>query len=517
MCFLFTHMSSLMRSVSGLVVLALLGVAGWSVVSSRHGDLVAATTATTAATAASFPLVDAPVDRSSQVRLTSYADMLDQVTPAVVAIYPSRIVRVDPRARVNPLEEALRRYYGLPIPDSSAPRSGAEERRVLQGMGSGVIVSADGYVLTNNHVIVDERGSVADEILVRLGDGRELIAQVIGRDPRTDIAVLKVDATDLPALAMADSNNLRVGDVVFAVGNPLEVGLTVTMGIVSATRRSQLGLLGQQGYEDFIQTDASINPGNSGGALVDAEGRLVGINTAILSRTGGNIGIGFAIPISLARGIMVSLVETGEVQRGFLGVSIRDLTGELAETFGLPASQRGALVQAAQEGLPAADAGITRGDIIVAIAGRPVLTVADLRLIVAQAVPGSQIPVRFLREGEEQEVMVTVANQNDPRGIAAAGGGGRELIPGVRVERLTAERRTEANWPENLAGLVVIEVTNESPYARSPLRVGMVIVEINGRPVSDPATAREALRRGPNRFWVFDGQDYGYLVLRVLP
>jgi len=507
-------MSMLLRAFSFVLVAVLLLVAGRSLLHTPEGGRAAAQAATAGP---AFPLITQPVDRASTTRLTSYADMLAEVTPAVVSIYPSRIVRVDPRQRMSPLEEMLRRYYGLPAPEAPSGGGGRvpEERRVLQGMGSGVIISADGYVLTNNHVIADERSGVADEIQVRLNDGRELIAQVVGRDPRTDIAVLKVDAADLPHARMADSGQLRVGDIVFAIGNPLEVGLTVTMGIVSATGRSQLGLLGQQGYEDFIQTDASINPGNSGGALVDAEGRLVGINTAILSRTGGNIGIGFAIPITLARGILVSLVETGEVRRGFLGVSIRDLTADLAESFGLPPSQRGVLVQAAEAELPAGAAGIRRGDILVAINGRKVETVADLRLIVAQAAPGSEVMVRFLREGREQEVKVTLADQNDPR--TTASGGGREVLPGVRAERLTEERRTEAGWPANLDGLVVTEVARNSPYVRSPLRAGMVIVEINGRPVREPAAAREALRPGANRFWVFDGQDYGYIVLRVAP
>lgn len=506
-------MSMLMRAFSFVLVAVLLLVAGRSLIQTPEGGRASANGTVNAA--AVFPLADAPLDRAGQGRLTSYADMLEQVTPAVVSIYPSRIVRVDPRQRMSPLEEMLRRYYGMPMPEPGPGGRAPEERRVLQGMGSGVIVSDDGYILTNNHVIADERSGVADEIQVRLNDGRELIAQVVGRDPRTDVAVLKVDAEGLPALKMADSGNLRVGDVVFAVGNPLEVGLTVTMGIVSATRRSQLGILGQQGYEDFIQTDASINPGNSGGALVDAEGRLVGINTAILSRTGGNIGIGFAIPITLARGIMVSLIETGEVRRGFLGVSIRDLTGDLAESFGLPSTQRGVLIQAAEEGLPAAAAGIRRGDIIVGVAGRKVESAADLRLIVAQTQPGTEVPVRFLREGKEQEVMVKVTDQSDPRTVTS--GAGRDLLPGVRVEPLTEERREEANWPANLEGLLVTDVARSSPYVRSPLRSGMVIVEVNGRSVRDVRSAREALRSGANRFWVFDGRDYGYIVLRVAP
>ena len=234
----------------------------------------------------------------------------------MVSVYASRIVRVMRERQVDPLEEMLRRFYGVPVPrdrqDNGEREGNGQERKLPYGMGSGVIISSDGYILTNRHVVTDERGDDVDEIRVSLSEEKELLAEIVGSDKRTDIAVLKVDAEDLPFINMANSDNLRVGDILFAIGNPLRVGTTVTQGIVSATGRTELGILGMgsQGYENFIQTDASINPGNSGGALVDAEGRLVGINTAIYSRTGGNIGIGFAIPTNLARSVLVKLLET---------------------------------------------------------------------------------------------------------------------------------------------------------------------------------------------------------------
>jgi len=261
--------------------------------------------------------VDAtPLPRAQAPLVTSYADALEEIRHSVVSVYSTKIVRM--RGRGLPFDDPFfRRFFG-PGPE--------QEERIQSGLGSGVIVSENGYILTNNHVIAE-----SDEIRVALPDGKEFEAEIVGADPRTDVAVLKIDAEDLPSATLADSDQLRVGDLVFAVGNPLGVGQTTTMGIVSATGRSNLQLL-RDGYENFIQTDASINPGNSGGALVDAMGRVVGINTAIISTSRGNIGIGFAIPINLAANIMRSLIETGSVARGFLGVSLQDLDADLARS-----------------------------------------------------------------------------------------------------------------------------------------------------------------------------------------
>ncbi len=460
---------------------------------------------------ADFPLEEEPVDRSSKDRIVSFSDVLEDVTPAIVGVYPSRIVKVyENRRSSNPLEEMLRRYYGLPTPrrdDDEEP----EERKLPQGMGSGVIISPDGYILTNNHVVSDDRGNVADEIEVQLNDGRRVTAEIVGKDERTDIAVIKVEAGELPSVKMADSDNLKVGDIVFAVGNPLSVGLTVTMGIVSATGRSGLSILGEGGYENFIQTDASINPGNSGGGLIDAEGRLVGINTAIISRTGGNIGIGFAIPITLARNIMLSLVESGTVQRGLLGVRPANLTPDLAEAFGHEGTS-GALVQFVEEGLPASNAGIRRGDIVVDIGGKKIETMNDLRLTVASMPPGTPVIVTVMREGEKHEFEVTLSDMENPYSLGAGSSG--ELLKGVVLEPISSQHRDTYNLPDRVDGVVVTDIKRGSPHIRS-LREGMVIVEINDQPVEDLSSVASVLRKGANKLWTFDRGSFGFQVIRV--
>ena len=464
-----------------------------------------------AASASDFPVDSTPLDRSGTLRVTSYADVLTEVTPAVVAVYPSRMVRILQSRRGNPIEDLLRRYYGMPVPEGSQGAR-VEERMMPTGMGSGVIISDDGYILTNNHVIVDERGNLADQILVNLSDGRELTAEIVGRDDRTDVAVLKIDTQELPYLKMADSENLRVGDVVFALGNPLGVGFTVTMGIVSATGRSGLRILGGDGYENFIQTDASINPGNSGGALVDAEGRLVGINTAILSRSGGNIGIGFAIPINMARNILVSLLETGGVQRGLLGVRISDLSPDVAEAFGLK-NTNGALLQQVEEGLPADLAGLLRGDVVVALNGRSIDTSNDLRISVSQTSPGTTVTLEIIRDGKKREIEVTLTSLDDPFGTSKDSLD--SLLTGVTIEPLRPGMKDDLNIPDQgLNGLVVTAVESDSPYAES-LREGIVIIEINDEPATSLASARKAFRKGVNKLWVYDHGNYGFIALRL--
>ncbi len=459
---------------------------------------------------AEFPLEDKPVARSNKDRIVSFSDILKDVTPAVVGVYPSRIVKIREGRRYNPLEEMLRRYYGLPIPQHDEDVE-PEERKLPQGMGSGVIVSPDGYILTNHHVITDDRGNVADEIEVQLNDGRRFIAAIVGKDERTDIAVLKIDEDDLPSLDMADSDNLQVGDIVFAVGNPLSVGLTVTMGIVSATGRTGLGILIEGGYENFIQTDASINPGNSGGALVDAEGRLVGINTAIISRTGGNIGLGFAIPITLGRNIMLSLIDSGAVQRGLLGVRIDNLTREMAEAFNYE-GMGGALVQSVEDGLPASIAGIQRGDIIVDIGGKKISTSNDLRLTVASMPPGTAVTVTVVRGGEKRAFEVVLSDMENPHSLAS--GTATELLYGVVLESLNSRYRENYTIPDRIEGLIVTDVKRRSPHSNS-LREGMVIIEINDNAVRDPSALATALRSGPNKLWTYDRGSYGYQVIRV--
>jgi len=420
--------------------------------------------------------------------LTSYADMLDTIRPAVVSVYSSKIIR----QQVPPI---LRQLYGPGV-------QGREER--LDGLGSGVIISSDGYILTNNHVVAD-----ADEVKVKLNDEREMIAKVIGADPKTDVAVIKVEGEKFPAATLTNSDKLRVGDVVFAIGNPLGVGQTVTMGIVSATSR-RVGILDEvAGYEDFIQTDAAINKGNSGGALVDAKGRLVGINSAIISNNQGSIGIGFAIPVNLARTILNSLVETGTVSRGYLGVSTAILTPELAESFDLPKETKGIFIDnlTSPDG-PAAKAGLKREDVITAVNGRPVASSEDLRLMIAETPPGTKVKISYLREGKAATVDVTLGRLEDAGGVEG------ELLPGVTVAVPDAKLRNEMHLPDEPGGLVITEISERSPYGEF-FPVGAVIEQINRLPVTDLASAKQALRDGRNMALINYRGVFRYVVFAV--
>jgi Do/DeqQ family serine protease len=429
--------------------------------------------------------IDASPVGDSKTVVTSYADALEAIRPAVVSVYSSKIVR-------QQVPEYLRQF-------------GAQGREQKQrGLGSGVIISADGFIITNNHVVED-----ADEVKVLLNDERELTAKVIGTDPKTDVAVIKIEATDLPAATLADSTKLRVGDVVFAIGNPLGVGQTVTMGIVSATGR-RVGILDEVGgYEDFIQTDAAINQGNSGGALIDARGRLVGINSAIISTSQGNIGIGFAIPVNLASNIMHSLIDTGTVSRGYLGVSTDAITTEMAESFGLKADQKGVIITDLNpaDG-PAAKAGLKREDIIVAVNNKAVTTREDLRMIIAQTPPDTKISIKFLRDGKPQTKDVTLGklpDENQPDG---------ELVPGVSVSPLGADLRKEMRIDDRVEGLVITDVAADSPYAQT-FPQGAVIEQINRVPVNDLASAKRAMRDGRNIALVYYRGVYRYIMFTV--
>ncbi|MFZ5589474.1 MAG: Do family serine endopeptidase [Pseudomonadota bacterium] len=324
----------------------------------------------------------------------SYAGAVQLAAPAVVNIYTAKVVT----ARVNPFfdDPFMQRFFGgMQIP----------RRRLESSLGSGVIVSEQGYILTNNHVIEG-----ADEIQVALSDGRTAQAKVVGGDRETDLAVLRIEMSSLPSIVIGDSDALRVGDVVLAIGNPFGVGQTVTQGIVSATGRTQLGI---STFENFIQTDAAINPGNSGGALIDTEGNLIGINTAIFSRTGGSQGIGFAIPLSLAKGVMQQIIEHGHAIRGWLGIEVQAITPQLAESFGL-SSTNGVLIAGVLRGGPADQAGIRPGDIITQINGKPVNEPLKLMNTVAQVMPGTTINIQALRNNEKLNLTAKVGERPAP-------------------------------------------------------------------------------------------------------
>ena len=441
-------------------------------------------------------LDETPLPPTDPPRVTGYADVLSKATPAVVGVYTAQVVRRSFPNASNPLEDFLRRYYGL---SRGVEPSRVEEQKVPSGMGSGVIIAPEGYAITNAHVITDQRtGKPVDEVSVKLSDKREFPAEIVGFDKATDIAVLKINASEaLPSITLADSAKLRVGDIVFAAGNPLGVGLTVTMGIVSATGRTDLGILKDPGaYENFIQTDAAINQGNSGGALIDAKGRLVGINTAIYSRTGGSIGIGFAIPVNLARSVMTGLIEKGGVQRGFLGVQLEDL----------PADE-GARTTGVVKGSPADRAGIQSNDIIVEAAGKEIASVAELRLAISQTPPGASVPLVIIRHSQRKKLRVTLGSLDD----TLRPGIGGLVVPGVTLAPLDGDLRRRFDIPNTVAGLVVTESSGEE----QTIRKGVVIVEINGQGVHDEKDARANLRRGLNRFYVWFKGRYNFLPYRI--
>jgi serine protease Do/serine protease DegQ len=465
--------------------------------------LLAAAVAVAAETPAKGPTkaptlkVDAsPVTAGSPLGApVSYADVLEPVQRAVVSVYSSKTVTS--RRQINPL---FRQFFGDQMPPQRESRE--------QGLGSGVVISADGYILTNNHVVEG-----ADELNVSLPDEREFKAKLIGSDPSTDVAVIKIEAEGLPVVTLADSDKLRVGDIVFAVGNPLGIGQTVTMGLVSALGRNNLGLLdreNQAGYENFIQTDAAINMGNSGGALVDARGRLVGINTAIVSTTRGNIGIGFAIPANLAASVMNSLVQTGSVARGFLGVGVETISADLAEALGLKKDARGVVINTVTPDSPADKAGLRRGDVILSINDRPISSLQDLRLFVSQLAPGTEVEVKSVRDGKERTAKVKLGSLPD----ANRGGG---LFEGVTTERLDEESRARLDLDERVTGLVITEVDPDSPYAER-LFPNMVIIEVNRVPAVTVAAARAALVKDrANLLLIYFRGAYRYIPVTVAP
>ena len=415
----------------------------------------------------------------------SYADIVEPVQKAVVSIESSKIVHE--RIQANPL---LRQFFG-DIPDQD--RESKE-----MGLGSGVIVSSNGYILTNNHVVEN-----ADELTVELWDGHKYPAKVVGADPKTDIAVVKVDATGLSTVTFADSDKIRVGDVVFAVGNPLGVGETVTMGIVSAKSRNVHILEDVAGYEDFIQTDAAINMGNSGGALLDAKGRLIGINSAIVSPSRGNIGIGFAVPVDLAASVMKSLIETGTVARGFLGVGAVPMTPDVAEQVGLPKDAKGVIVIETAPDSPAEKVGIKRRDVILRVNGKPIENYDELRLTISQLAPGSKVTLDISRDGKPMAVDVTLAQFAEKP---------NEILDGVEVGKLTDEVRRRLGIDSRTTGLVVTAVSEKSDYAEE-LPVGSVIVEINRTPIEDIASARAAIHSGRNLLLVYSQGYAKYVVV----
>jgi len=412
--------------------------------------------------AAVLPMVDA-----NGKPYPSLAPMLKKVNPAVVNISTFSTQEVVQNPLLN--DPFFRRFFNLPEPPPGGDQQAPRQRQ--QSAGSGVIVDAGGgIVMTNHHVVRD-----ADEIHVALQDGRSFKAELVGSDPDLDVAILKIDGAGLSEVALADSSQLEVGDFVVAIGNPFGLGQTVTTGVVSALGRSGLGI---EGYENFIQTDASINPGNSGGALVNLAGELVGINTAIISPAGGNVGIGFAIPINMARASMDQILEHGEVRRGQIGVGIQDITPDLREAFDLENGQFGVLVTSVLDDSPAARAGLRSGDIIIEVDGRATTSTAQLRSLIGVRKIGDKVRLTLLRGGDRKTLSVEVG---EPQAQAKAGRV-PELLAGVGIENSPGGK-----------GVRVLTVAPNSAAANSGLRPGDVIIGANRREVRDVESLQAAL------------------------
>jgi serine protease Do len=423
------------------------------------------------------PLQETQVPRDGLPR-GSYAPIVEKVAPAVVKIETTSTIKTTGMEQFPGFNDPFwQQFFGNQFGRVIPPHAVGPE--VEHGLGSGVIVTRDGYILTNNHVV-----DGATEVKVTLPDGREFTARVVGRDPKTDIAVVKIDADHLPVVPMADSSNVKVGDVVLAIGNPFGVGQTVTEGIVSAKNRSGMGI---EHYEDFIQTDAAINPGNSGGALADIDGRLIGINTAIMTRSGGSQGVGFAIPSDLARNVMESLIKYGHVTRGYLGVMIQNVTPALAPEFDLKNDQ-GALVSEVEPNGPAHAAGFEDGDVIVKFNGRNVTDSESLQLEVAATKPGSKVPVEIMRNGNEKTLEVTIKPLPGTEQLAAAGSQNNNdtgTLNGVTVSDLDPQARQQYHIPKEVSGALITQVDPTSASAQAGLQPGDVIESINRHPVKD--------------------------------
>ena len=469
------------RVILGLATLTLVAGAG-----GIGAHLAASPDPAPAAHAA--PAVPAAADtaRPGLPSVPSYSRIVEKVAPAVVT------VRVEKRVSATPtmggpgfpgLPEGLEPFFGGSRSRQQAPRQAPRQ----SGLGSGVVIKSDGYILTNNHVI-----DGADKITVEFADGKSAVAKLVGSDPPTDLAVLKVEQTGLPTLSYGDSDAARVGDVVLAFGNPLAVGQTVTMGIVSAKGRATG--VGDGSYEDFLQTDAPINQGNSGGALVDLQGQLLGINAQILSPSGGNIGLGFAIPASMARAVADQLIKDGKVHRSKLGVTVQAITPELAEGLGI-SQLRGALVSGVEPGSPGEKAGLREGDVITALDGQPLADSNQLRNKVATSAPNRPVELTVLRDGRETTMTATLAPRDgdSERSAASSQEGESAEKLGMTVAPMSPQIAAEMDLPSTATGVVVIEVDPAGAAAEAGFRPGDIVKKVNGREVKSVTDLKDAV------------------------
>jgi len=447
------------------------------------------------------------INRDTPERI-SYAAIVKKTAPSVVYVFTSKKIKTASEASPFFNDPQFRRFFGVPDsgereePSGRGNRGGRSESPPVQtGLGSGVIISSDGYILTNNHVI-----DGADEVKVAFGEPRrEFKATIIGRDSKADVAVIKIAATDLMPATLGDSDQLEIGDVVLAIGNPFGIGQSVTRGIVSALSRGGLGI---ETYEDFIQTDAAINPGNSGGALLDVEGRLIGLNTAILSRSGGFNGVGFAIPINQVRTLAEQLVKTGRVERAFLGVQTQPLEAELSAMFKV---NQGALIVEVQSDTPADKAGLKSGDIITKIDATTIRDPRHLQLTVTRLIPGTEANVEYLRDGKPGTVKVKLTSLPGQKRSASERSETPEakdvgVLNGVGVGDISAELREQLNLSRRVEGAIITSIEADSPSARAGLREGDIILELDRRLVrnADEAVKLSEEIKGPKvlvRLW----------------
>ncbi len=467
------------KILAGAMVI-LLGMAGWGVARASQKFF-------TPGVHISMNLAD-PAEGPSR---TGFAPVVKTVLPDVVNISTSKVVKASELKQFDMPDEMppfFQQFFGQQFGPNSDNRSMRPRDQREDSLGSGVIVSPDGYILTNNHVVEG-----ATDVRVTLSDKRQLKAKVIGADPKTDIAVLKVEGSGFPAITIGDSSKVQVGDYALAVGDPFGVGQTVTMGIISALNRGNLGI---EDYEDFIQTDAPINPGNSGGALVNDRGELVGINTAILSHgSGGNEGIGFAIPINMARNVMSQILDHGKVNRAYLGIMVQDITPGISKAMNLK-DMKGVLVGDVTPSGPASRSGVQRGDVILEVNGKPMEDSRELRNSISMMNPDSTVKLKILRNGNPTDVSVKLGDlPSDKEQAKTEGGSSDKALDGVTVENLDAQSARQLGLPAAATGVVVTDINPTSSLASAGLRRGDVIQEVNHQPVRNVTQFEEAMRK----------------------
>ncbi len=437
-----------------------------------------------------FKHADAAMERKYPTQpeyLLSYNNVLEKIRTSVVNISTEKSIKTG-GGYANPFldDPFFREFFkGFGDPDFNIP-----QERIQRSLGSGVIISEDGYIVTNNHVVEG-----ADTIKVSIaGEKREYDAKLIGTDAKSDLAVVKIDGEGLNAITFYDSDNVKIGDVVFALGNPFGVGETITQGIVSATGRSSVGIVE---YENFIQTDASINPGNSGGALVNSAGSLIGINSAIISRSGGNVGIGFAIPSNMAENIAKALIDEGKVTRAYLGVSITDVSDELSSFYD---QKSGALVTSVQKGTPAEKAGLKRGDLIIALNNKEVRSSAALRNMIAEMAPDTEITLKYLRNKSVYERNISLGSLEERSAESSYGYG----YKGMSIEPLTSEIRKAAGIPGSIEGVFVGKVEEKSAAQRSGVVEGDIVIQVENEEITTVETFKRAVEGvGKKRLYLY--------------